>query len=424
MRQALADRNYTVVLRIYLDVTGLTQQAVALLLGSDQSTVSKIYKGARVRYSLADVEAFRDGLRIPGSLLGLEPGRHELAWHPTRAHERGDPTNRRTFLNRSVFLTALGITGSLAEAFTSDDLPAHIGSEHVRALDQAITQLEAQDAAIGGGRLSETASWLYSRASGWLHHGSYSVEIGEALQSSVGELGAWVGWLAQDADQQVKARNYFNETLLLARMNDDHPLEVRVLCYMCLQSLLQDRPREALQMAKHAQRIAAGWGTDRLFALLHLRAARVYAAMENESGFHRELALAKNHFAAGPHDDDPLFINFVTESELAGITALSYLDLHKPDRATEHLRAIIGSPDPAFRRNTSYYTVELAKARLHAGDVAEACEIGVGVIPIVSSLDSGRVRRRLREVRDNAASHGIARDFVEAHDAVFAGQGR
>jgi hypothetical protein len=406
------------MLRIYLDVTGLTQEAVGLLLGKAQGDISKIYKGSRVRYSLDDVEAFRDGLRIPGSLLGLQPGQHELAAHPTSpTQERTDPTNRRTF-HRSVILTACGITGSLVDAFTGDD-PIQVGIEHVRTLEHAITQLEAQDAVVGGGRLSETASWLYSRASGWLHHGSYSMEVGEALHSAVGELGAWAGWLAQDADQQTKARNHFHETLLLARMNDDHPLEVRVLCYMCLQSLLQGRPREALQMARHAQRIAAGWGTDRLFTLVHLRAARAYAAMENAPGFHRELAVAKNRLAAGPHDDDPLFINFVTEVELAGITALSYLDLHKPERATEHLRAIIGSPDPAFRRNTAYYTVELAKARFHAGDATEACQIGVGVVPVVSSLDSGRVRRRLR---DDAASQGVARDFVDAHDAAFAGE--
>lgn len=420
IRQALADRNYTAFLRIYLDTTGLTQEAAGLLLGKAQGDISKIYKGSRVRYSLDDIEAFRDGLHIPGSLLGLQPGQHELAAHlTTRTEERTGPTNRRTF-HRTVILAALGISGSLADAFTGDDLPPQIGIEHVRALEHAITQLEAQDAAIGGGRLSETASWLYSRASGWLHHGAYSVEVGEALHSTVGELGAWAGWLAQDADQQAKAREQYQDTLLLARMADDPHLEVRVLSYMALQSV-RIRPREAVQMAHTAQRIAAGWGTPRLLALLHLRAAHAYAVMHNEAAFGRELARAKQRFEHGDHPDDPLYIQFVTPNELSGMEALCYLDLDRPDRATPLFREVVEHADR--HRNGAIWNVVLAESRIRAGDITEACELGVGLIPVVSALDSGRTRRHLHGLRDKVSRHrtatATARDFVDAHDAAF-----
>lgn len=426
MREALASRDYTAMFKIYRNVTGLTQEAIALLLDKDQGTVSKIYNGNRSRYTVEDVEAFRDGMRIPGHLLGLQPGPHELAGRLSAppAVERGDLTNRREF-NQAMLVTALGLTGPVRDAFIVAEPPGQVGKEHVHALETAIRRLEKQDSLVGGSHLCDAASWLHDRAYGWLHQSSYSIEVGEALQSAVGELGAWAGWLAIDADRHPLARHHFQETLLLARMNDDHPLEVRVLSYMCLQSLRQARPREAVQMAKHAQRIAAGWANPRLLTLLHLRAARAHAAMDNEPGFLRELAIAKSQFAAGARPDDPLFINFVTEAELAGITALSYLDLHRPDWATDYLRRIIADPDPVFRRNTSYYTVKLAEARLNAGDLTEACEIGANVVQVVSTLDSGRVRRRLHELRDTVAPHGaVARDFVEAYDATFAGEGR
>ncbi|TDD79966.1 hypothetical protein [Actinomadura rubrisoli] len=77
MRDALSRRDLQAVLRIYVDVTRLTQEAVALLINSHQGTISKILHGQRSRYTIQDVESIRDGLRIPGPLLGLQPGPHE-----------------------------------------------------------------------------------------------------------------------------------------------------------------------------------------------------------------------------------------------------------------------------------------------------------------------------------------------------------
>jgi hypothetical protein len=78
MRQALAARDFTAMLRIYLDATGLMQEAVGLLPGMPQGSISKIYKRARVCYSIEDAEAFRGGLRIPAvsHRVPQVPGHH------------------------------------------------------------------------------------------------------------------------------------------------------------------------------------------------------------------------------------------------------------------------------------------------------------------------------------------------------------
>lgn len=423
MRDALTSRDLQAVLRRYLACTGLTQEAAALLIGTDQGTVSKIFNGRRSRYTIEDVESFRDGFHIPGHLLGLQPGRHE---HRTRAEpaQRGgaEPTKRRDF-NKTVILAALGVSGAMGDAFVLPDPPRNIGMEHVRVLERTLQRLDAQDSLIGGDTLCEVAISLYKRGFQFLQSSSYPLHVGEALQSAVGELGALAGWLAYDADHQSMARHYFQETLLLARMNDDRPLEVEVLCSMILQSVRQQRPREAIQMARTAQRIASGWATPRLVTLLHLRAAWTHANMDNESAVLRELAGARNQLECGPHVDDPFYINFVTADEVAAITASSYLELRKPERASELYRSIIDRPDPAFRRNTSLYTVGLARARFHSGDVTQAAEIGIQALSTVSTVGSGRVRKQLHDLRNHAAAHARttpkARDFVEHHDAAF-----
>jgi transcriptional regulator with XRE-family HTH domain len=219
MSRAARARDLRAVLRIYLEATGLTQEAVALLIDSDQGTVSKIVRGQRKRYTVEDLEAFRDGLQMPGHLFGLLPGPHELAdgvtvIRPSRGEE--DPTKRRSF-NLAILLTTLGITGPLHDALVADESPAHIGMEHVNLLQTAIEELEQQDAQIGGDALCNVAASLHERAYRWLQTSSYPPEVGDALQAVVGELGAWVGWMAFDADQHVLARRAWQETLLITR---------------------------------------------------------------------------------------------------------------------------------------------------------------------------------------------------------------
>ena len=437
MRHAATTRDLQQVLRIYLDATGLTQEALALLIDSDQGTVSKIVRGQRRRFTIEDLESVRDGLHMPGHLFGLLPGSHELGvgvtvWTPP--HGGDDPTKRRSF-NLTILLTALGITGPLADALTTNESPPHIGMEHVNLLQTAIEELEQRDAKLGGDTLLDVASKLHERSSNWLQRSSYPPEVGEALQSVVGELGAWVGWMAFDAARHDTARRAWQETLLVARMTDDHLLEAQVLTYMCLQSLRQDRGREALQMAKTAERITDGWATPRLRALIRLRIGLGHAATGNETGLNKSLATARQWYAQGTHPDDPLFVHFVAEQEMAGITATSYVDLARADptssrhrrrleRASEIYQTISESPDPTWRRNTSFYNVRLADARLRLGDVAGASEIGLGVIRPVSSLNSARIRHSLHELRDriHAATPDMprARQFVEAYDAAFA----
>ncbi|WP_131741641.1 XRE family transcriptional regulator [Actinomadura roseirufa] len=73
MSDALTNRDLRAVLKIYIHVTQLTQEALANLINTNQGNISKILNGQRRRYSIKEFESLRDGLRIPGPLLGLQP---------------------------------------------------------------------------------------------------------------------------------------------------------------------------------------------------------------------------------------------------------------------------------------------------------------------------------------------------------------
>lgn len=337
--------------------------------------------------------------------------------------DSNDGTERRDF-TRAAVLATLGLTDSLrhlAAAGTRGRAPV-IGTEHVALVETAVQRIEAQDAAIGAGGLRSGVAALHHQVEEWLN-GPYSLhQVGGELQSLLGELSAWAGWLALDANDHTDANRYLQDALVQARLADDPRLEVRALTYICL--LTRDRrPRESLQCAQAALRLARGWSTPRLTALLHLRAARAHAALGEPKGFGREMAHAQSQLDHGAHEDDALYIHFVTPMEASGIAGLSYLALGKPERAEREFRDITENPDTTYRRNLSYYTVRRAQAAAAYNDIGGASEIGLGALPLVAGLESGRTSNLLADLYATIEPHRQAirpaGDFVDAYTAAF-----
>jgi hypothetical protein len=337
--------------------------------------------------------------------------------------DSNEATDRRDF-TRAAVLTALGLTDSLRQ-LAAGGRPGRaptIGPEHVALVENAVERIEAQDAAAGAGGLRDSVDALHHQVEQWLN-GPYSLHhVGDELQGLLGELSAWAGWLAFDAEDHARAGHYLQDALVRARLADDPRLEVRAFTYICL--LTRDRrPRESLQCAQAALRLARGWSTPRLTGLLHLRAARAHAALGEAKAFGREMAHAYSHLDRGPHEDDPLYVGFVTPMEAAGIAGLSYLALGKPDRAASEFQNIAENPDPFYRRNVAYYTVRFAQATAAGNDIAGASEIGLEAIPVVAGLESSRTHRLLGDLRTMVEPHRrsapAAGDFADAYAAAF-----
>lgn len=275
----------------------------------------------------------------------------------------------------------------------------------------------------GGGTYCEVGIALHERLSAWERRSSYSQSIGDRLHAVLGELECWIGWLALDAERRSVSRRFLQDAIVRARLQDDPQLEVRAMIYLSLQ-IRRLHPRESLQCAEAAMRISAPWAPPRLTALLQLRAARALSEMHDAPGFVRHLTKAKMHLDQGMADDDPVYLHFVTPTELAGIEGLAMLSLGRPDRATRAFRHITDHPDPTYRRNHTYYSVHLAEALLRQGDVTEAGAVALGTIPNVTALRSPRTQQSLATLRAQLGRHAsrsaVARDFVAAYDTAMA----
>ncbi|MFI7568485.1 hypothetical protein ACIBUZ_06800 [Micromonospora echinofusca] len=161
-------------------------------------------------------------------------------------------------------------------------------------------------------------------------------------------------------------------------------------------------------------------GTPRLATLLHLRAARTYATLNDMSGFHRAMSRAQREFERGASEDDMPFLHFVTAQEVKGIEGLAYLALGQPERAADSFRAITENPSPVLRRNQIYYSVQLAIAAYRQGNHAEAAYTAMNLLPDVGRVNSGRVSLQLAQLRSHLGQpqrqSAATRKFVEAYD--------
>lgn len=366
-----------------------------------------------------DVTGWRATPLVAADSSGLAP---VVPFYPEE--DPMDPS-RRHFAAAAVFAT-LGCAEPFRSLLTSRDLASPVvGSDHVAHLEDLIRQIEAHDAAVGGSDLLDTVDALHDQVAAWLQARSFATPaISDALQQIRGDLLQWAGWLAFDADQPRRARRHTEEALVHARLIDDPILEAQALNCMCQLLLVERRPTESLQAAEAAQRIARGWGTPRVAALFHLRAAHAHAALGEQRGFGAQMANAKTQLDQGPHADDPLFVHFVTDQEAASIEGLSYLSMERPDRAVAAFAAAAQGVDANRQRNRGYYTVWHAAAAARQRDIVRASHIGLDAVPLVAGLTSGRTTRLLASLRDHVEPHRrtapIVRDFAAAYDESFA----
>ncbi len=402
--------------RALVKVLGESQERFARLVGAAPRTVRTwLHEGAVPSPAMA-----RALYRVWASMEDWEREVFDtLRARPAEPEE--DTTNRSQFLRSAAAvagMTAIGPVAPLLE-LTSE----RIGGEHLDAVGLALRTLERLDAEQGGDQAYPQAVGLIGRVNGWLRDGAYPAHVGDGLRGALGDVEFWAGWLAYDAGQPSTARHHYHEALLSARVIDDQPLETRVLAQMSLVLNSQGQPREAVSLAKTAQRAATGWATPRLKTLLHLRAMLGYATMHDLGGFRREMASARHLFDQGTHEDDPLFIGFLTEAELAGLEAIAYNHLGMWGRAVDLYRGVIHATDAERGRNRLYYTVRLGEVLLSQGDATAAAETGIELIPTAKALGSSRIRQHLGAMRagmESQAGTPKAQEFTDLYDHAFA----
>ncbi|MFJ8434446.1 tetratricopeptide repeat protein [Kitasatospora sp. NPDC094019] len=301
--------------------------------------------------------------------------------------------------------------------------PRKVGAAEVFGVEQAVREIRLADDAHGADALFEQAGRSLRSAYVLLDACEYSTETERRLQAGAGELAVSVGWLAHDSNRLADARSYYAEALATARMAGDAALEAHVFCNSAFLARDAGRPREALRAAQAGQSAARELHSDRLFALLAMREAGGWALLQDRAACERAVARACRYFDRGPSGNDPEWMSFFGEAELAGLQAQCWSALGDWERASERAGLAIALQKPHFVRNRVLYTAELAHDRLGRGDLAGAAEHGSAAVKLFDDVRSARIRSMLADTAQRLRQHRRVPEvgrFLAAYGAATA----
>ncbi|MEU3099584.1 hypothetical protein ABZ690_33970 [Streptomyces sp. NPDC006967] len=246
-----------------------------------------------------------------------------------------------------------------------------------------------------------------------LLRGRYTEQVGRALFSTVAEATLLAGWMSYDACHHGLAQRYFLQALRLAQDANDRRLAGSILSAMSHQATFLGRYTQAATLARAALMGISPVATPTLRAQFHAMEARALARTGDVAACEAALSAATKALESRNNEDEPEWISYFDDAELAAEAAHCFRDVNSARRAVVHAEnAMTGS----HVRSDFFATMVLADAYLRAGDVEEACRVALDALDLGEQLKSARCVSYLAEFRRNLSASGqssAARDLAE-----------
>ncbi|MGK5530292.1 helix-turn-helix domain-containing protein [Streptomyces sp. URMC 129] len=288
---------------------------------------------------------------------------------------------------------------------------ARAGLADVAAVKTTTDMFAKLDDRFGGDHARHSLIHYLARDVAPLLSGQYKEAVGRALFSTVAESTLLAGWMSYDACQHGLAQRYFLQALRLAQDGADRRLAGSILSAMSHQATFLGRYTEAATLARAARMGISGVATPTLMAQFHAMEARALARTGDVRACELALAEATKALESRNTGDEPEWITYFDEAELAAEAAHCFRDVNSARQAVAHAEnAMSGS----HVRSDFFATMVLADAHLRAGDVDEACRVALDALDLGEQLKSARCVSYLAEFRRHLAgmSHSAAtRDF-------------
>ncbi|MEU0135648.1 helix-turn-helix domain-containing protein [Streptomyces sp. NPDC006296] len=460
VQAALIEHDFAAVFTLIKKWGGLSQNRIASACQLTPGKVSTIISGSQRVASFDVVCRIADGLRIPGGLLGLaprpwesnRPARQDRPDAPCDRPDAGEIPWRRdatvdlaTHLTRSdLVMDRRDLTSALAGAAVSgaallDSLegwlvpaatvpgqrrPGRLGMREVEELETAAKAFRQWDHQYGGGLRGKAVLGQLAEVSGALDE-HQAPAVAERLYRVMAQLAGTAAAMAWDSGLHRRAQDYYRLALRAAHAGDDIVFGANVLAGMARQMLYRERADDALQLIHLAQEGARDVIGPRVRAMLHTREAWAYAAQGRVAGFQRASAKAAEDLAGADADgDEPYWIAYFDEAELAGVTGGRLLDLARADprrhasQAADKIRTALASRGPEAGRSHALDRIGLAECQFLAGDIQGAATETTLAVQAARGTQSGRVRTQLGQLYPYTVGHSASRPVREARDSI------
>ncbi|GGV00643.1 hypothetical protein GCM10010245_04010 [Streptomyces spectabilis] len=306
-----------------------------------------------------------------------------------------------------------------------------VGLGDVAAIRTTADMFARLDDQFGGDHARHSVIQYLNNDVAPLLRGHYTERVGRALFSTVAEATLLAGWMAYDACRHGLAQRYFLQALRLAQDANDRRLAGSILSAMSHQATFLGKYTQAATLARAALMGISPVATPTLRAQFHAMEARALARTGGTAACEAALGAATRALESRNSDDEPEWISYFDEAELAAEAAHCFRDVNSARRAVAHAEnAMSGS----HVRSDFFATMVLADAHLRAGDVEEACSVALDALDLGEQLKSARCvsylaefRRDLSELGSTGAAHDLAEEARDHRLWIAAGtygQGR
>lgn len=440
LQAALLEHDFAVAFALIRKYGGLSQNRIAAACQLAPGKVSTIIKGTHQVTSYAVIARIADGLRIPGRMVGLAarpwetpdpavalpalPRSGSPAWTPGAAQAlaasltKTDLQMDRRTATRSLASLAVGATLLDSLEGWLQPTPAasgrrigRLGQREVIQLEEAARTMRQWNRRLGGALLRRAVLGQLAEVADLVRE-PQADEVARRLFSVMADLASTAASMSWDSGLDRSAQDYYRLALRAAHTGGDRLLGANILAGMARQLLSRDaaRPQDALELVRLAQEGAnAG---PRVRAMLHTREAWAYAAAGRIGAFHRANGRAAEALTdAG--DDEPYWIGYFDEAELAGVTGNRLLEVARSnpryaEDAEEEIQRAVAARGIEAGRGHALDLAGLAECSWLLGDVRTAVERTHRAVDAAETTQSARVRTKLRNLSSGVMGHHSA----------------
>jgi hypothetical protein len=283
-----------------------------------------------------------------------------------------------------------------------------IGLSDLERFKMTVDMFVQLDNRFGGGHARESLIQYLATDGERLLHGQFTEDVGKHLFSAVAEATLLAAWMSYDsAPTKGLAQRYFIQALALAQAGEDRLLGASILDAMSHQATFVGNFGDAANLARAARTGTQDLATPTLRAHFYAMEARALARLGDAHACDIALSNAVREFERRNPEEDPEWIRYFDDAELAAEFGHCFRDLGRPVDATRYADQCLGTiDDGVYLRSDFFATMVLADAYLDGGEVEKACSVALDALNLGEQLRSARCVSYLREFRERLINAG------------------
>jgi hypothetical protein len=298
------------------------------------------------------------------------------------------------------------LIGSRSQTHSPSKSIGRIGLGDITAMRMTLEVFAALDNRFGGGHGRRALIQYLNSDVVPLLSADCSEAARRELFATVSEATLLAAWSCYDTGLHGLAQRYFIQALRMAQTAGDRRLASSVLSAMSHQATFIGRYRDAVDLARAGIAGIATDGTPTLRAQFHAMEARGLARLGDTRQCDLAMADAVTQFDRRNVDDEPAWITYFNEAELAAEMGHCFRDLGRPEGVAQHLALDVAQGDGTNVRSDFFATMVLADAHAAAGEAEEACRVAGLAMVAGEQLKSARCAAYVTEFRRRLASLG------------------